>query len=250
MEKLFTINENRCSIRCRLESSRPRGFDSVVICCHGFAGRKTSSSTLKLAKRLTELDDSVAVLSFDLPCHGDDASPVLSLERCDAYIGSVIAYAREKLGAKTLYANGISFGGYLLLKYISEHGSPFERISLRSPAVPMYSVLTSHVMTEENRELLSKTGACEVGFADKVRITPTLTEGLAAADITKRDFSQYRDRLLLIHGTEDEIVPYDAVEAFAEKNGLRLITVPGADHRFTSPEHMALAIKKATEHLK
>ena len=53
-----------------------------------------------------------------------------------------------------------------------------------------------------------------------------------AADISKRDFQEYSDRIILIHGTKDEIVPIEPVRAFAADNHIPFVAIENADHRF------------------
>ena len=62
------------------------------------------------------------------------------------------------------------------------------------------------------------------------------------ADIRRLDFLDYADDILIIHGTKDEIIPFEAAKEFSEQNVIELIEVEGADHRFQNPLHMDAAI--------
>ena len=76
-----------------------------------------------------------------------------------------------------------------------------------------------------------------------------LLEALKENDIRQRDFLDYAEQILLLHGTKDEVVPFDSVRAFSEEQLMELIPIEGADHRFQNPTHMSLATKYALQFL-
>jgi len=221
--------------------------DNVVICCHGFAGSKNSSSTMTLAEHLSSKYKYTIVLSFDWPCHGKDVSEELTLERCDAYLTKVIEYARKCSPQAKLYANGTSFGGYLLLKYIADHGNPFKKVVLRSTAVTMHDILVNTIMNADDRNAIANGEVVKPGFDVKIPVTASFVDSLADADIRKNDYRNFQSDILMIHGTDDEIVPYSDAADFAEKQGITLHTVTGADHRFSEQNHKENAITRACE---
>ena len=184
-------------------------------------------------------NEATSVLAFDWPCHGQDARKKLDLDDCDRYLTLVTDYARSELGAQTLFVFATSFGAYLTLKYISEHENPFCKIALRSAAVRMYEVLDDdNIMTPKERESLDKGKDVQVGFSRKIRITKQFADSLIAADITKRDYLAFSDRIILIHGTKDEIVPIAPVQEFAEENCIPFFPIENTDHRFADPKKM------------
>ena len=134
-----------------------------------------------------------------------------------------------------------------MLKYISEHGNPFQKIALRCPAVNMYDVLTNTIMQNDEYDRIMKGKDVLVGFDRKITITRSFLEDLKANDIRERDYLAYADDLLIMHGTSDEVVPFQAGREFAENQLIDFIPVQGADHRFQNPVHMSLAIKHVME---
>ena len=82
-----------------------------------------------------------------------------------------------------------------------------------------------------------------VGFDRKVMVGTTLLEEMKENDIQKLDFIDYAEDILMIHGTEDEIVSFEVVQEFAENNIIEFIPVEGADHRFRNERKMETAIK-------
>ena len=242
MEKYFSINQSGFSIRCKLYCTDMRKIDSVVVFCHGFSGNKDNRMAQTAAKRIQKRHSDAALLIFDWPCHGDDASNKIRLKDCSAYLDNVIDYVRTRLRTDKIYASATSFGGYLVLKYIAENGSPFIKAAFRCPAVNMYDTLTGNILTEDELETLRKGKPVSAGFDRKVKINNEFLTELRENDVTLSDYRRYSDDLLIVHGTKDEIVSYDVVKGFAEKNGITLRTVEGADHRFTDPKKMDEAI--------
>lgn len=132
-----------------------------------------------------------------------------------------------------MYANGTSFGGYLLLKYISDHGNPFTKVVLRSTAVTMHDVLVNTIMNEDERKAIDDGKTVYTGFDVKIPVNAPFVDSLADADIRKKDYRNYKSDILMIHGTNDEIVPYSDATDFADNQVITLHTVSGADHRFS-----------------
>lgn len=242
MEKYFTINDAGCSVKCKLYYTGR--IETVIFAAHGFAGNKESNAFHRFAEKVLPKYKNSALLCFDLPCHGEDNSPKLTLERCDTYFTLVLNYIRSLPDVKRVFATAISFGGYLTLKYIHEHGCPFEKVALRCPALVMHWLLLNVVMSEDERQKLGHAKELSVGFAKKVRITKAFVDELGENDITKLDFSDYMDTVFIAHGTADEVVPYEPVRDFADNNGIDLLSVEGADHRFTDPKKLEKALNE------
>ena len=238
MEKYFNITAEKHNIRCKIYYQDLDQIKHMILFGHGFGGHKNNKAAERFANRVMEKNKQVAMICFDWPCHGEDVRKTLTLDECDTYLRLVLEYIQNRFAPEILDAYGNSFGGYLFLKYISEHGNPFHKIALRSPAIVMYYVLTKSIMTEEDLAKLGKGKPVPVGFDRKVDITASYLEEIKEADLTTRDFMPYADQILILHGTEDEIVPFEAVKAFAEDQLTDFIPFVGADHRFQNPKHM------------
>lgn len=238
MEKYYTINEEKHSIRCKIMRDDPKALKTAVIFGHGFGGHKDNKAAARFAERLMSKNKASALITFDWPCHGEDARNILRLEECDDYLRLVVNDTRTRLGAEELYGYAVSFGGYLFLKYIAENGSPFKRTALRCPAVTMADSLENRIMTAENRLRIQKNKPVDAGFDRKVRIDAGFLEELKQHDLFGIDFLDYAEDILILHGDKDEIIPYDRVRAFADSSLITMISVPGADHRFSDPALM------------
>ena len=241
--KPFSIHEPPVNIRCLLYSgdAAPR---RVVVYCHGFAGSKQTRTAGRFAEYMLPKYKDMAVICFDLPCHGEDVRKKLSLSDCSAYFDAVVRYAREMLRAEELYCYASSFGGYLALKYAAEKGDPFSAIVLRSPAVYMYEVM-DRLMSDSDRVLIAKGKEAQVGFDRKIAVGAAFMDELKKADVAAWDFRKIADSVLIIHGDKDEVVPFAAVEAFAGKNGIDFIPIENGDHLFSNPKLMTEAIQYA-----
>jgi pimeloyl-ACP methyl ester carboxylesterase len=214
----FDINEDGYSVRCKMTcGTDERTHDRVIICTHGFGGTKDIASIQKFAEKEVGKHKHDAVIAFDWPCHGRDARKKLELAECFEYLDIVVNYAKRELGAKQLYIYSVSFGAYLTLAYLQEYGSPFTRKEV------------------------------EAGFERKMKIDRTLIDDLAAHDITKAEFFDWADDIIMLHGTDDEFVPIDEARAFADDNVIEFIAVEGCDHAFRSPKNMDFAIHTVVE---
>lgn len=232
--KYFDVKDAGISVKCKLYYGEGHTFSRVVLACHGFGGNKDNAITQKLAETLLPVHKDTAVLAFDWPCHGEDVKQKLSLQDCTRYLETVVQYARHTLGAKALLASGNSFGGYLLLKHLYEKENPFEKILLRCPAVCMYQALMQGIVKSGQAESLKKKDAL-VGTDKKIRVCAAFVEELRNNDITTWDYTNHSDEVLILQGTKDELIPHDVVQAFADQNGLDMISVENADHRFRDP---------------
>ena len=243
MHRYFEVNGGGHNIRCKLYYNDLKKIRRCILFCHGFGGHKDNSAAEKFAQRLLTKHPSCCLVTFNLPGHGDDVKKKLNLADCCEYIALVAEFVGEKYAPEGLYCYATSFGGYLTLKYILDHGSPFRRIVLRCPAVNMYEVLTAAIIGPEEQALLEKGKEITAGFDRKVLIGPAFLGDLQENDIRKLDFIEWAEDILIIQGTADEVVPFDTVRQFADDQLMEFLPVEMADHRFRHPGTMEAAIK-------
>ena len=241
MERYYDIPENGYSVRCKLYAGDIKAARRAVVFGHGFGGHKANRAAERFAKHMIAKHPDTAVITFNWPCHGDDMHRRLRLSDCDAYLGAVVRDARERLGITSFCGYAASFGAFLFLHYIASHENPFSRLALRCPAIDMYSVLTEHIMTEENLEDMNRGRDVMVGFDRKIRLDRTFFDEVQSEAVKDLDFTAWMDDILILHGTEDTIVPFSMAQAFADNNLIELVPIEGADHRFIDSRKMDLA---------
>lgn len=242
MTKYFDINRPGYSIKCKIMGENLRELKKVIVYVHGFGGHKDNKAAEHFAQAALSKMKKTAVLIFDWPCHGTDVRTKLNLEDCDIYLTYVLEYIHTTLNVEEVCAYGTSFGAYLILKYLHDHGNnPFERIALRCPAIPMGEVMYSRIMSDENKAMLAKGRDVQAGFDRKVLIDQAFLDSLTDNDIRKWDYLDFADDIIIIHGTKDEIVPFDEVKDFSENNVIEFIAIEDADHRFQELALMKLA---------
>ena len=245
--KLFEINKDGSNIRCKIYIEKGETVRRAVIFGHGFGGHKDNKAAERFADHVLKKQKDTAVITFNWPCHGDDVKKKLTLDDCDHYLDLVIRDTREKYPEAELYAYATSFGGYLFLKYIHDHGCPFMKTALRCPAVNMYDVLTKTIMKNDDADKLRKGKDVLVGFDRKVPVSRAFLDELQAADIRAYDYLDFAGTMLILHGTKDEVVPLADSRDFAENNLIEFIPVENADHRFQNLKQMDEAIKLIRE---
>ena len=243
INKYFNINAQGHSIRCKLYRNENVPPKKAILFCTGFAGHRDNNAAAGFAEKVLSKHKHVMVVVFNWPAHGDDGKKKLTLEDCTVYLDLVTDAVKTQYAVEELDCYATSFGGYLVLKYISEHETPFRKIALRCPAVDMYDVLLHFIMKTDELDRIMKGQPVQVGFDRKVTVTRELLEALKANDLRQRDFLEVSESLLILHGTEDEVVPYAGSQSFAEDNLIEFLPVEGADHRFVNPVHMSLATK-------
>lgn len=243
MHRYFEINESGHNIRCKIYFQNLKDIRRIVLFVHGFGGHKDNGAAEKFATRLITKYKDCAMVTFDLPGHGSDVKKGFHLDDCMTYLRLVSEHICQKYQTEEIYSYATSFGGYLTLKYILENGNPFKKIVLRCPAVNVYDVMTTTIMSPADFERLEKGKEVPVGFDRKVLIGMPLLEEMKENDIRKIDFIDFAEDILIIHGTEDEIVRFDVVKEFADNNIIEFVPVEGADHRFRNEHKMEIAIK-------
>lgn len=245
MDKYFDINEQGFSVRCKYYYDKnPHTAERIVIATYGFGGNKDNKAVEKFADRLISKYHGYGVICFDWPCHGKDARNRLDAEECITYLDLAVRYAREVMHAEHVYNYSSSFGAYITLRYLEEKGEdPFEKTAFRCPALRIYDSLTAH-LSEDDWGKMKKGKEITMGYDRKMKIGADFFEDLRTHDVSSGDFISYADSILMIHGTKDEMVPIAVTREFSENNVIDLIEVDGADHPFSNPKHMDLAIQK------
>ncbi len=205
----------------------PESGDSfpVVVTLHGFTGEHIVSTFKypRLSRRLVE--SGVATVRFDFRGSGDsegefcDMSPLTELR--DAL--EIVALVKEKscFNGK-LALIGYSMGG-MVASLLAGREREFDAVLLWSPVIMNGEFFSREEYSFSSDEKYKDILGLKLGHGFQ-------KDGLsvdAAAEL-----ANYRGPLMIIHGSEDESVPYEPVLRYARDRGIVFHTVKGANHKY------------------
>ena len=180
---------------------------AVCIILHGYESSMESPTAKMMFRALPKV--GISALSMDFPGHGESFLPMsrLTAADCAMDIEDIENYIHEIVPNADIYYFGSSFGAYNTLLHLGSNPHLGTKAFLRSCAVNMDTIFKGC----ENLSSFWKSH-CE-----------------NASDC----------KIVMIHGTSDESVPYKKASAFAEAFNIPLITVENGDHSLskeTMPE--------------
>ncbi len=197
----------------------------VIICCHGLLSYKDSPKYLEIGKQMS--DAGFCVLRFDFSGCGQSA------QRQDSLIGArkrdleyAMAFARTQPWSDgRVGLLGSSLGGFLSVLAAEEN--PESTGAVVSWAAPFD---------------LSRLDRAEAGMDELARLFPG---GLRLGEPKSLNHIGAAKRVLLVHGRQDEVVPWKAsIEIYRRiKDPKELVVMRNADHRFMDDSLRQSAIK-------
>lgn len=216
----------------------------VVILCHGFSGthRKVSGYTQRL------LEEGLAVLAFDFcgggkGCQSDGSSVNMSVLTNLRDLEAVLSEVRRSdfCDKNNVFLMGESQGGLACALAAARHPQEVNSLVLFYPAFNIPDV-------------------CRKSFPDPDSVPETYeTLGMTIGKTYYRDavdldvwksIRTYDHNVLIMHGTDDHIVPYEwsqkALEVYPHA---RLIAVEGSDHGFHGTDEIH-AVHTAAQFMK
>ena len=111
----------------------------------------------------------------------------------------------------------------------------------------MYDSLLTRILKNDEYDLLLRGRDVPVGFDRKTNVNLSFLESVKENDIFKNSYLDCADDILVIFGTEDEVIEKGKVIEFCENNVIEYVPVEGADHRFHNPILLEKAIKATTD---
>ncbi len=197
----------------------------VVLGVHGFAGDKDSSVLTAQGEALCDRGD--ALVCFDLPAHGASTAPDhhLRLSHCKDDLLTVAHYVRATWPQANYGLFATSFGALVTL-LCQDELTDFD-VVLRAPAITMAQTFPE-VILPCGKEEYRLAGGAWCGFERKMFVPWAFYTDLLAAELPAPNRPT-----LVIHGTADDLIPFQAVQQWAHQHPqLQLHPIPGADHRF------------------
>lgn len=235
----FSIEAEDHQIPCKMFSPLSE-MEGVVIGVHGFAGDKESSVLTALGQALSQR--RMGLICFDLPAHGSSQAPdsFLRVDHCKKDLMKVVGMVLDRFPNRRYGIFATSFGGHLTL--LCREGLRQFRIVLRAPAVTMAESFI-HKILPVTRERFLEDGGAVCGFERKMFVSTEFYEDLLENPPVVGDAP-----LKIIHGTEDDIIPYAAVRELAEAHpNIELFTIQGADHRFKRPGELESIVEESVK---
>ncbi len=205
-------------------------IEKIVIAVHGFAGDKDSSVIEAIANKLNQ---NTLVVTFDLPCHGEDnTNSVLQLNQCLHYLDVVISSVKKEYKDKEISIFATSFGAFLTLNYLKNSIYTFNHIILRAPAIFMDKVLVNSILRDRKlsySELIDH--EADLGINKKIMVDKKFLQDLKNNNLSSYQFKTHID---IIQGDQDDIVDVKENENYYKSNFIsyNLYYIKGADHRF------------------
>lgn len=193
------------------------GSEACVIMSHGLFGSMYSPKYVELSEELSRR--GLSSLRFN---YGEEEGKQMGIFRRVEKLGKAVESARS-LGYRRIGLMGSSLGGGVALLF-----------SLR----------------EDVRALAAWATPCRLEGLPKVEGLEELEREAGEYDLLE-SVRRLRTPLLLVHGTEDELVPLrHSLELFERAPHPKvLLTVEGADHRFTGERERRTAVEFTAEWL-
>jgi len=202
---------------------------------HGLNSHRRGEKALYFARQVARRGDAFA--SLDATGHGDSEGDLLnlSLTRNLTDLDRGLAFIQERAGPfRAVVLIGSSMGGLTALWYAANNPTRVARVVVIAPAFEMAGRLLlslGRVRAQEWRRrgvLHVETGFAEFDlsyhFVEDESRYPTVSL-----------MRKLETPSLILHGSDDEVVPCQLSRQFAERLAhVRLVEVHGGDHRLTA----------------
>ncbi len=223
---------NSYNISLKIYAPEDRIVTQPLLCIHGFGGSKASGVIRMVAEEMTL--HSFSVISFNLPAHGDSmAGPEeLTVENCLRDISAVTAWIKTNYPDAPVSAFATSMGGYLCALFL-ENFFGFRKVILRSPAFAMDEILMKIIMDNDQLDVIRNGGKIDFGFDQPLVLGESFYLDLQAHKVP--ELCSQPDKVMIIHGTQDHLVPFSHSVRYASTNHIVLNAIEGADHMYENP---------------
>ncbi len=234
MEKTFSFQDPAGRRISAVLVSPHAPTDKMVVLCHGFMGYKDSPTNRILSDQLAR--QQVATLRFDFFGHGQSEGDVkdLLLTTLIAQTESAIALMRGH-GFTHIGLLGSSFGGLVATLVAANHPT-LAAVALRCP-VGDFPALLRRQFGRMAIELWRRLGRVPESVGH-IPMHYRFFEDCEQHDVY-RAAQSLRVPTIIVHGDQDEVIPVkQSEELFTRVRAEKMLhVIPGADHRFSTPEH-------------
>ena len=203
----------------------------VVLFFHGFTGHHIEAHFMfaRMSRMLER--ENIGSVRFDFRGSGnsdlDFSEMTVFTELEDAEI--VLNYVKnlEWVNDEKIGVVGLSMGGVVASLLAEKRGKDIEAICLWAPALKNREVFLSKAQergVDEHSEIWDVGG---------VSISKTFLESILSFDAWEK-LKGYEGKVMIVHGTGDETVPFSHSEEISRRFGFELVRIEGADHVFSS----------------
>ena len=228
--KEFYIDCDGIKLHAKLDRPDEEKKSPLCILIHGFTGHMEEDHIIGAQKAMNEA--GVAVLRAEMYGHGksDGEFKNHTLYKWVTCALAVVEYAKTLDFVTDLYLCGHSQGGLLTMLIGGMRCDDFKAILPLSPAwmIPegaRRGDLLGMPFDPVHIPEMLKNGDLELS-GDYIRVAQTIH--------VEDEIARYTGRVLIIHGDEDEAVPYACgVKAQELYRNAELVTIPGDDHCYT-----------------
>lgn len=226
-QKVFYYNSQDNKIAGLLYSP-PVPAGKVVAVCHGFTGSKEGSGkALEMAEEIGQLGWSTFLFDFAGCGESEGSFEKITLSRQIDDLNCALNWLQGK-GFLKIVTLGRSFGGTTVICQAARNNTTAGVCAWATPA--RLDELFTNVSAQEEKGKIILTGEKGTVYLKKCFFTDLKQYHVAndAARISPRP-------LLIIHGTNDEVVPPDNAKIIYQAAGepKQLVWIKGGDHRFT-----------------
>ncbi len=239
----FQDGDNNAVATILAESESQTG--RAVILCHGFLSNKDSRTNLRLTELL--VTQGISTLRFDWFGMGESEGEFgrITVSTCCDQLERAISLMRER-GYHELGLIGSSFGGLLAI-LVGQHHPELRAVGLKCP-VPDFPETLDHEFGRAGIEEWQRTNYIPdvTGGTVPIALDFAFYESCRAFDAYAAA-RNIKAPVLIVHGEQDELVPFHQIERLEESlpDDTKLVLLPEADHQFGRPEDF----RRMTVHL-
>lgn len=224
--------------------TEPDNHKFILVMAHGFSSSKNTINFVKLAERLVQ--KGIATFRFDFFGHGNSDGLFENITATEAVndILQAIKFVKSQ-GYEKVGLLGSSFGGLASIMAASKTND-LSFLALKSP-VSDYFASEKSIYSQTQLDKWQKDG-----FTDYIDQSKHLKLNYSyIVDMPKHDAYATAKNIsvptLVVHGNQDEEVPYTQSQKLIQcLPNSKLITIDGADHRYTTESHAQQMLEAIT----
>jgi pimeloyl-ACP methyl ester carboxylesterase len=224
------------------DNSGSNGASDVVILCHGISTDKNEYLDFLVTLEQKLKKRGISTLRFDFRGHGESGLPPSAFSIASQIIDLVAAvqWIKARSPNSRISFFGVSFGAPPCL--MIERWAFDTKFGPRFLLAPVLSYDRTFLNPESNWAIQNFSSEAQknalagspIYLNDHFYMNGELFAEMAAMDIGK-SISECNSPIYVMHGTEDDMVPFDISKQISEKEGnVELIEFPGMEHGFTA----------------